>query len=422
MKLVTIKSLTFSALSTMVLLLSALPKATAAYTGQCATSQDIADIPPGHWCEVRNSHARNAEKKPQDFDDWNGTYSSKYDSYQGNGGFAGIMSKWSGGTFDTLRNRLLIMGGGHKGYGGNELVSFSLETLSWKRITDPVPYPASRANGDYKNSGTYESPISRHTYGGMSYIESEDKLFLFAGSGWNNGYGVRGTWTFDLTSAEANNNSSTNIQFWDERTSVNEPAAGLDGYTLYDSVTSRVFYHRQTSPGLLRSYHYASDTWTHHNSVGHSPQTFAVINPLERRIYEFNTTNGINLRRWDIPNEPISAIGYAEMQTGGDPTMKTADDPGIAFDTAAGKIVAYNGGTDVFSFDTGNNTWTRQPAANTNVINPGSSTAEGGIFGRFQYSRKYNIYVYVDNVDSNVFLYRLAEEPVKPKKALLQVR
>ena len=143
MKSVKIKTLIFST-SIAVLLFSTSPHAMAAYTGQCATSQDITDLPPGHWCEVSNSRAINVEKKANEFADWNGSSSAQYNSFQGNAGFAGIMKKWSGAAFDSLRDRLLIVGGGHKGYGGNEIVAFSLNNLSWERITDPTPFPADR--------------------------------------------------------------------------------------------------------------------------------------------------------------------------------------------------------------------------------------------------------------------------------------
>jgi len=52
------------------------------------------------------------------------------------------MTAWSGGAFDTTRDRLVVWGGGHADYPGNELYVFDLGTLRWQRLTDPSPTTA----------------------------------------------------------------------------------------------------------------------------------------------------------------------------------------------------------------------------------------------------------------------------------------
>jgi len=389
--------------------------AVAAYTGTCSTPADVSELPPGHWCKVLNSNARTVEKSPKEWDDWNGSSSAKYSSYQGKMGFKAIMENWSGAAFDSLRDRLIVMGGGHAGYAGNEIIAFSLKTLKWERITDPTPFPVANT---IKNAGPPPTPTSRHTYGGIEYIASSDKLFIFGGSVYNSGSAVGGVWTFDL-SAAAQGNPITNSKYWSQRSDKNAPPAGLDDFAVYDPITDRVFFHKTSSPGLLGSFHDATDTWASHSSTGHLPTTFAVINPIEHKLYEFNTLNGTNLRKWDIPDNPITSMSYVDIKTGGDTTMNTADDPGIAFDTAKEKIVAYYGGTSVYVFDSDKNIWTKYPAASTNLADPGRVTAAGGIFGRFRYSSNLNVYVYVDSVDSDVYLYKLAPDPLRPSAPVL---
>jgi hypothetical protein len=409
----------FYPVSLAVSVFAASMNAHAAYTGICSTSEDVATLPPGHWCAVANSHARAVEKKANEYPDWNGSSSSMYNSFQGNTGFAGIMQKWSGAAFDSLRDRLLVVGGGHKGYGGNEIIAFSLRNLSWERLTDPVPYPADRSNGAIMN--TDGTPISRHTYSGLAYLEHVDRLFMYGGSGWFNGYGVNGTWTYDLGSAQANGNVASNSQFWELRTSTNQPGPGLDDIAVYDPITKRAIYHKQGSPGLIYSYDFESDRWDSHSSTGHQPETFGVIDPIRHQYFEFNTKNGDDLRVWDIPANGAGSMTYTSVATGGDTTMDSANDAGIAFDSSINKIVAYAGGTDVFVFDADTNEWTRRNADSGNSANPGGVTAEGGIFGRFRYSKNLNVYVYVDSVDNNVYLYRLAPEPIRPAAPVLSV-
>src|SRR5690606_21571156 len=69
----------------------------------------------------------------------------------------------------------------------------------------------------------------------------------------------------------------------------------------------------------------------------------------------------------------------------------------------------WRGGTTVYTFDVPSRTWTAVPAADTNRANPGSVTTQGGVFGRFAYSPELNVYIYVDQVDDNVMLYRLTD-------------
>src|SRR5213593_285726 len=63
-----------------------------------------------------------------------------------NGQFAGtwgtdgpwaVIAAWGGGALDTQRSRLVLWGGGHADYYGNELYAFDIPTLTWSRVTDP---------------------------------------------------------------------------------------------------------------------------------------------------------------------------------------------------------------------------------------------------------------------------------------------
>src|SRR5947209_20519883 len=55
----------------------------------------------------------------------------------GTGGPANVIAAWGGGALDTQRNRLVLFGGGHGDYWGNEVYAFDIGTLAWSRLTDP---------------------------------------------------------------------------------------------------------------------------------------------------------------------------------------------------------------------------------------------------------------------------------------------
>src|SRR5688572_16140026 len=81
-----------------------------AYDGFCRTADDVAELPPRHWCEVPSSQLRSAEKRPNQFPDWNGSSSAQYNSFQRVGGVGAVTDAWGGAAFDTKRNCLLVFG------------------------------------------------------------------------------------------------------------------------------------------------------------------------------------------------------------------------------------------------------------------------------------------------------------------------
>ena len=69
----------------------------------------------------------------------NSKLSSVYPSPLPPGDPIDIMLAWNGGAFDTARNNLIIWGGGHGNYGGNEIYTFNIGTLAWARPWGPSP-------------------------------------------------------------------------------------------------------------------------------------------------------------------------------------------------------------------------------------------------------------------------------------------
>jgi hypothetical protein len=106
----------------------------------------------------------------------------------------GIVASWSGGALDSRRNRLVVWGGGHTNYAGNELYAFDLETLQWERLTEPTLDLA--VGGQIHKDGT---PIARATYNGLACITHADRMFALGGDAAAPGAGVLDmTWTFDF--------------------------------------------------------------------------------------------------------------------------------------------------------------------------------------------------------------------------------
>lgn len=59
------------------------------------------------WCEIPNTHLLDASPKNLPVG-------------------RSIIAAWSGGAFDTKRDRLIVWGGGHGDYNGNEITGFDI--------------------------------------------------------------------------------------------------------------------------------------------------------------------------------------------------------------------------------------------------------------------------------------------------------
>ena len=121
-----------------------------------ANATPVDDLQPGHWYEAPNSQLLDVTPSPVP---------------PGVTGVASIMDAWSGGAYDTQRDRLIVWGGGHTDYSGNELYVFDIETLTWTRLTDPT-YDVG-GGAPYYNDG---SPRSRHSYDYLQYLPTIDRF------------------------------------------------------------------------------------------------------------------------------------------------------------------------------------------------------------------------------------------------------
>src|SRR3954462_11614119 len=75
-----------------------------------------------------------------------------------------VIGAWSGGIADTKRNRMIIWGGGHTDYYGNELYSLNLSNLSLTRLNNPSPINAPVQNPSCASVLSDGAPNSRHSY------------------------------------------------------------------------------------------------------------------------------------------------------------------------------------------------------------------------------------------------------------------
>jgi len=297
-----------------------------------------------------------------------------------------VIRAWSGGAYDTKRDRLILHGGGHGDYAGNEIYVFDVTSFKWSRPWGPSKeIPGTQPNGpDAYPDG---NPASVHSYDGLVYLPVQDRLWRGGGSLWSgSGGGTRACWFFDFDALK-----------WERK--ADSLTLGVGTFARYDPVTGHIF--AASDRYVVQEYDPAANTWTRrgNENMDRGEDTTSALDP-EARLFV-----GIGNGKLNVYNIKRGTITNRQKTTGGE-AIVNARGPGLAYDPVIKKIVGWAGGTSVYSLDVSTWTWTEHKAENSNSVSPTAPTRVG-VFGRFQYVPSKNVYILVNDVDQNVFFYKL---------------
>jgi hypothetical protein len=106
---------------------------------------------------------------------------------------------------------------------------------------------------------------------------------------------------------------------------------------------------------------------------------------------------------WGVYN--ISTGQYSRPSSTGDNEIQSKDG-GLVYDPVSDKMVAWQGGASVYTLDLDTWVWTRVSPATSNTVTPTAGNSNG-TFGRFRYVPSRNVFIGVNAVDENVYIYRL---------------
>jgi hypothetical protein len=371
--------------------------AAALAASQLAAAGPIQDVKPGTWYEIPNSKLR-----------------SVVPSAEPAGDAVGIMDAWSGGVYDTDRQQLVIWGGGHVDYAGNEVYAFgplTSDTPRWTRLSDPSP--SQTGSGATYSDG---KPRSTHTYNTLAYDPTVGRMMSMGlGSVWNSGSEERQIFGFDLASNK-----------WDSvstHPSVNGGAQGASA--AFDSSTGLIWYRGAFTAGL-QSYDTSAHTLkSYDDGFGSMNIEFVTTIDPNRHIMVgvggYGSAGPLNSSKvgvlvWDLTNPGNSFVA----KTSGGSSVEGRDSLGFQFHPGSKTFIAWFGGATVWRLtppsDLRNGTWQwTQVGAAAGSATPTSENARG-TYGRFRYVPGLDLFVAVNRIDENVYVYRLPDSttPTQP--------
>lgn len=354
----------------------------------------VDDLAPNIWLEIPNSKLQAINPCPTDNCAWSGP----------NVQFAGIMSAWSGGTFDTIDNRLIVFGGGHQAYYGNDVYGFDLDTLQWEQIMAPSNYTATVV---HEQAGQYPDghPISRHTYNSLVFVESQNK-FLVTGTFAPSPAGVHGDgrfWTLDFDESPVD---------WSQPSSMPSGGGFAAGYSAYNTATDTVYYHKSLGGDF---YKYSPATNTHTFLTNKSIQYYATaaVDTLRNKMLVLGGFSSAQGFVWDLnPSTPVATdlSSNSNFMSSAGPELSNDGQFGLDYDSINDQYIAWNGGNTIYVIDPVTFAVTK---SNLPGDNPGADSGTG-TYGRFRYAPSIGGFVLANGVDRNVFVFKTSGEGVTP--------
>ena len=360
------------------------------------------------------------------------------DPYSFSSNCMNVIRAWSGAVADTNANRLLIWGGGHNNYYGNEIYALNLTAnpITLTRVKDPTT-PTNFANNgnciDGIPPGSPDfAPNSRESYAGMAFLSNLNRMYISGGAlACLQGHGSGSTWTIALENL-------SNATLWQhEDPSITGPTPGSIGGSYgniadYDPNSGLLFLN---DTAAMYTYNYQTNTYSQITS----PQGFVTsiylsgaIDPMRKLfvmvggcgagscapgdgvfVADISDPTSTTQQNWTAPTmaDPVCA----EFLAGGVNPINSAN-PGIAYDSVAHNFVGWpNQGNSVYIMtpDTVSKqlmcqkqTFANGPP-NSAHVNDGNPNTSNGTFGRFRYFPTLDVFVVVNDWNISPYILRL---------------
>ena len=323
-----------------------------------------------------------------------------YSDIQGDTGCPAVESAWGSAAVDNTRNRLIIHGGGHVDYYGNEIyaIDFNADPIAAVLVKDAShgagPDAGFAACSEALSDGT---PNSRHDYSGFWYLPNQDAYFLYGAGIATCGNFSDGNWIY-----------RPNTGAWTQLAPATHPSTAQNGsipLAAYNPTDGYVYFLENNIPNFWKMGYdaFAGANWTQLTSPSGAP---------------CDTTNGSSAI--DVSRQLYVCAGGGTLYTIALSNSATVNDsaasgcsaaaaaysPGIAYDPVQQLIVFWAGGNNVITY----NASTHSCATVTYTGGPGAQLSNG-TFNRFQYMPGIGAFVVANGMSSNIWTLRLTSSP-----------
>lgn len=316
-------------------------------------------------------------------------------SYSANEGQDAVTDNWNSAAYDSRRDQLILFGGGHGGYAGNEHYGIDLLNKTVSRLRDPTT-TVTEGVAFYTDG----NPSSWHTYNNVVYSPQQDRVFYLGQ-----------TFVYQYSNPPSFNNVvglDLSDNTWDA------DGTWTDGSYLGGSAVSAIdadgviwVYRYEGGVGnYLSSFDPSSDSWTDYTANAQDAFDYyntAAIDTSRNEMASIGsgTTQGVVLHDLDNPgNAPTfpSTSGAA-----GGLALEDDQAPGFIYDPIGDRYIGWNGGQSLYALDPDTWEWS---ALTVGGDTPGNANTNG-TFGRFAYCPRLHAVIVVNSSTTNAFVFRL---------------
>ena len=399
------------AAAVLLLVCLALPAGRAAIAAPAAPAW-AEDIAPGTWGLVSRNTPADVDPARDE------RLTAPYDRnapWRGSTGQASVVNAWNGGALAPDQGShgvLLLFGGGHSNYFGNEVYAFDLGRGSWARLTDPYVAPAAALRQFYEQAEFPDgSPLPPHTYDYVEYhpatrsfvvLRGVQKLGVPGGS-----YSAGPPHMLDLEALR-----------WRRGASHGRPVAS-GGFSCHDAKRQLLW---SESPGTrsagLRSFDPSGQNndgsygkWSpDYGRHGVVVDSVAACDPLHDLLVftRFRRGDDVMAVALSQPGRPAVAL----RQAGTPPALEPAH--GWEWSETRQALIYWRRGDGVHELAAPPGDWRgtwrwRTLTATANSIAPDEMTKDNGVYGRFRIVRygDEEFGIVLNRIDGPVYAFRL---------------
>ncbi|MFK8015370.1 MAG: hypothetical protein AB8G17_08000 [Gammaproteobacteria bacterium] len=366
-----------------------------------------------------------------------------------------IIAAWSGFAWDSNRAQLILYGGGHATYSGNDVYLFKAASGLWERAALPSEI-ARNSLGEWESiDGVDAAPGSAHTYDNAMFLPQFDRYLNFGGAQWNSGgayfranddgtFSLTGPYFFDPSRASGDmvgGTAGSHVQregpfpevlggeMWANRdihanatfTGLT-PASHVNGTTAYSSedghdvvyFSARLF---STTGASLFKLDFRDlsdptlDTVEFVGAFGSGPTArgAGAFDPA-RDIYARTGVPSQPIVYWDlsVPGPGNRDVVVTPIDLDGDFVMDS--NYGMDFDPVRRQFVLWDGGPTVRLLSApeplGSDGWTINKAPTPTLAAPAGSV-DNGVLGKWKYAPNLDVFVGLrDSVEGSVWFYK----------------
>lgn len=378
---------------------------------------------------------------------------------------AKIIHAWSSMAWDPNRNHLILWGGGHGNYSGNEVYRFNANTFMWERASLPSDVVDLLGDRQYFSiDGPHGAPTSSHTYDNQEFLPNLDRFITFGGAKFNarqqfvleDGLTRTGPYLWDPSRAGADSVGGSagsqvhpslfpdviGAQMWNNRDTIVSRGIATDRPS-GDFVNSTSAYIRDGNFDAIliteaprtraRLFKYTirdvdnpdDDEWqlVGIDRTGYGNQGAGAYDP-DRRLFArtAKTKDGWGLVVWDLSSPGPDNLSYLVFPRTSSGVLAISDLHGMDFDTVRGAFVLWDGSSEVWYVEPPgsprSSPWmatmrvqgesSQAPSQSDGVLHVyGKQKPQRGVLGKWKYAADYDIFLGVINpTEGNVWLYK----------------